>query len=130
MSPVFHTARADIAAYRTKDGSEIRELMHPDVHGNRQQSLAEATVPPGGRTLLHRHRLSEELYHVTAGRGVMTLGVRRFPIAAGDTVHIAPGTAHALENGGDQPLVVLCACSPAYRHDDTELLETEAGSGV
>ncbi|AEV27590.1 mannose-6-phosphate isomerase [Azospira oryzae PS] len=130
MSPVFHTARADIPAYRTKDGSEIRELMHPDVHGNRQQSLAEATVPPGTRTLLHRHRLSEELYHVTAGHGVMTLGERRFLIAVGDTVHIAPGTAHALENSGDQPLVVLCACSPAYRHDDTELLEAEAGSGV
>jgi hypothetical protein len=25
---------ADIPAYVTKDGSEIRELMHPAVHGN------------------------------------------------------------------------------------------------
>jgi len=58
----------------TKDGSEIRELMHPAVHGNRAQSLAEATVPPGCETLLHRHRVTEELYHVTAGAGVLTLG--------------------------------------------------------
>jgi len=36
---------ADAAPYVTKDGSEIRELMHPAVHGNRAQSLAEATVP-------------------------------------------------------------------------------------
>ena len=41
----------------TKDGSEIRELMHPAVHGNRKQSLAEATVAAGtARRALHRHR--------------------------------------------------------------------------
>ena len=65
---------ATVPAYRTKDGSEIRELMHPAVHGNRAQSLAEATVPAGSRTLLHRHHSSEEVYHITAGRGRMTLG--------------------------------------------------------
>ena len=43
------TRYADIPAYVTKDGSVIRELLHPDHHGNRQQSLAEATVPPGGK---------------------------------------------------------------------------------
>ena len=32
----------DIEPYVTKDGSEIRELMHPAVHGNEKQSLAEA----------------------------------------------------------------------------------------
>lgn len=42
---------ATVPAYRTKDGSEIRELMHPAVYGNRVQSLAEATVPVGARTL-------------------------------------------------------------------------------
>ena len=42
------TRYAEIPAYVTKDGSEIRELMHPAQHGNRLQSLAEATVAPGG----------------------------------------------------------------------------------
>ncbi|MDE2584796.1 MAG: cupin domain-containing protein [Betaproteobacteria bacterium] len=119
--------REQIEPYTTKDGSQIRELMHPAVHGNRAQSLAEATLPPGGRTLLHRHLVAEELYHVTAGHGVMRLGERRFLIQPGDTVAIAPGTAHGLENTGEEPLVVLCACSPAYRHEDTELLEALPG---
>ena len=61
----------DVEAYTTKDGPEIRELMHPSVQGNRAQSLAEAIVPPGTRTKRHRHSRSEELYHVTAGRGRM-----------------------------------------------------------
>lgn len=119
--------RDQVAPYVTKDGSEVRELMHPAVHGNRAQSLAEATLPPGRRTALHRHLLTEELYHVTAGHGVMTLGERRFTIQAGDTVAIAPGTPHGLENTGTVPLVVLCACSPAYSHEDTELLELLPG---
>ena len=41
------TRLADIAPYITRDGSAIRELMHPDVHGNRAQSLAEAVVAAG-----------------------------------------------------------------------------------
>jgi len=113
---------ADAPAYVTKDGSEIRELMHPSLHGNRRQSLAEATVAPGTRTHLHRHALTEELYHVTAGSGIMTLGDRCFPVAVGDTVLIAPGTLHRIEATGAEPLRILCCCSPPYSHDDTELL--------
>lgn len=121
MKPV-HTRHAEIPAYVTRDGSLIRELMHPLHHGVRAQSLAEAEVAPGARTALHRHPKSEELYHVTAGRGRMTLGDESFPIAAGDTVCILPGTPHCVENDGDLPLRILCACAPAYAHEDTELL--------
>lgn len=113
---------AEVEPYRTKDGSEIRELMHPEVHGNRAQSLAEATVAPGGTTALHRHRETEEIYHFTAGEGVMTLGAERFAVRAGDTVCIAPGTPHCVENTGAVALKILCACAPAYAHADTELL--------
>ena len=114
---------ATVPPYRTKDGSEIRELMHPTVHGNQAQRLAEATVPAGARTLLHRHLLTEELYHITAGQGLMTLGDDRFPVAVGDTVCIPPGTPHCIEALGDGPLRLLCCCAPAYAHDDTELLD-------
>lgn len=117
------TQRKDIAAYVTKDSSQIRELMHPALHGNRQQSLAEATIPVGCTTILHRHGRSEELYHVSAGRGRMTLGDEVFAIAVGDTVCIPPGTPHCVENSADTELVILCCCAPAYSHTDTELLE-------
>ncbi len=116
---------ASVPPYRTKDGSEIRELMHPAVHGNRAQSLAEATVPPGTRTLLHRHRHTEELYHIIAGLGLMTLGGTRFAVRPGDTVCIPPGTAHCIEATGGEALRLLCCCAPAYSHADTELLEAD-----
>ncbi|MCG6874254.1 MAG: cupin domain-containing protein [Betaproteobacteria bacterium] len=118
----MRTRYAEIEPFITRDGSRIRELMHPDTHGNRRQSLAEATVAPGASTLLHRHRATEEIYYFTHGAGLMTLGTERFAVRAGDTVCIPPGTPHRLENTGEEALVLLCACAPAYSHDDTELL--------
>ena len=117
------TRRGEVEPYVTKDRSEIRELMHPAVHGNRSVSLAEATVQPGARTELHRHGTTEEIYHFVEGTGAMTLGAERFEVHPGDTVCIPPGTAHCVENTGAGPLRILCACAPAYSHDDTELVE-------
>lgn len=111
-----------ITPYLTKDGSEIRELMHPLIHGNHSQSLAEATIPAGVQTLLHRHLLTEEIYHITCGSGLMTLGVEQFVVHQGDTICIVPGTPHRIQ-ALDNVLTLLCCCSPAYCHDDTELLE-------
>jgi mannose-6-phosphate isomerase-like protein (cupin superfamily) len=121
------TRLADIKPYITKDGSEIRELMHPDQHGNRAQSLAEAVVPAGTRTLLHRHLTSEEIYHVTAGVGSLTLGAEMVKVSPGDTVLIPAGTLHCIEATGAGALHILCSSSPAYRHQDTEILETIKG---
>lgn len=116
------TEYAAIPAFVTKDGSEIRELMHPNAHPVRHQSLAEAIVAPGETTARHRHPQSEELYHITAGQGRMTLGTETFEVSPGDTICIPPGTPHCIKNTGHEPLRILCCCSPPYSHDDTELL--------
>jgi len=116
------TSYADIERFQTKDGSEIRELMHPAVHGNRNQSLAEAIVYPGHKTRPHRHRLSEEIYHIAQGEGTMMLDEKTFAVTAGDTVCIRAGSSHCIENTGAIPLKFLCACSPPYSDSDTQLL--------
>jgi len=120
---ILKTSRDEISPYITKDGSEIRELLHPAHHGARNQSLAEALVPAGCTTLLHCHAVTEEIYHVTRGTGIMTLGAERFPIGPGDSVLIPPGTAHCVTNSGAAELIILCCCAPAYSHDDTVLLD-------
>lgn len=118
----MHTRYADIPAYITKDGSEIRELLHPDQHGACNQSLAEAIIHPGQHTQLHRHLRTEEIYHVTAGSGLMTLGDTQFMVAVGDSVLIPPDTPHCIEAIGTSNLHILCCCSPAHSHDDTDLI--------
>jgi mannose-6-phosphate isomerase-like protein (cupin superfamily) len=110
------TSYGDLEPFITKDGSIIREFMR-----TARQSLAEAIVPAGQSTLLHRHIETEEFYHITAGEGLMRLGREEFTVKAGDTVNIAPGTMHRIENTGGAELRILCMCTPPYEHEDTEL---------
>ena len=124
--PALRTTRDDAPPYVTRDGSIIRELMHPAVQGNTNQSLAEARIPAGTRTLLHQHNVTEELYHVTQGTGLMQLGAGTFTVTRGDTVCIPPKTPHCITASDDGELVILCCCAPAYSHADTDLLEDEA----
>ncbi len=112
----------DLPAFVTKDGSLVRELMHPQSHLNEAQSLAEAIVGIGMSTALHRHLSSEELYHVASGSGEMMLGDEVFEVSAGDTICILPGIPHSIRNTGEVELRILCASSPPYSHEDTELL--------
>jgi mannose-6-phosphate isomerase-like protein (cupin superfamily) len=110
-------------SFITADGSCIRELAGIPSGNSANQSLAEATVPPGGATIAHLHRRSEEIYLFTNGSGRMRLGGEERPVRAGDCVVIAPGTEHKIWADDQDPLVLLCCCAPAYSHEDTVLLE-------
>jgi mannose-6-phosphate isomerase-like protein (cupin superfamily) len=115
--------RALVESFTTLDGSEIRELAGRRGGPARHQSLAEATLGAGGETIEHLHRTSEEIYYFVAGRGRMRLGTEESEVSAGDCVVIAPGTRHKLWAAPDADLVLLCACSPPYSNEDTELTE-------
>ncbi|OUR90514.1 hypothetical protein A9Q81_18655 [Gammaproteobacteria bacterium 42_54_T18] len=118
----YKTAHPEIIASVTKDGSIIRELMHPSTHKAKKQSLAEAIIPRNQSTKPHRHVTSEEIYHVLAGSGTMKIEGNNFPIQEGDSICIAPGETHNVTNTGLPDLVILCCCSPPYSHDDTEII--------
>jgi mannose-6-phosphate isomerase-like protein (cupin superfamily) len=115
---------ADVPAFTTKDGSEIRELL---AHRNsciRQQSLAEARLPPGARTTPHYHPQTEEIYYILEGRGRMTIGDQSCEVGPGDAIAIPPGAVHTIQNAGTAVLKFLCCCVPGYEDSDTVLLET------
>ena len=121
---MLQTARLeDRASFITADGSSIRELAGIPTGNAANQSLAEATVPPGGATIEHFHRTSEEIYLFTQGVGRMRLGDEEADVRAGDAIVIPPGVRHKLSNTGSEPLVLLCCCAPAYSHEDTVLTE-------
>jgi len=65
----------DLKQFTTLDGSGIRELAGPAWTQARNQSLAEATVPPGGATAEHFHRQTEEIYY-SGGLRPPTFGPR------------------------------------------------------
>ena len=113
----------ELESFITKDGSSIRELAGTGWTAARNQSLAEASVPPSGVTERHYHPVSEEIYYFTSGSGEMELDGNRFAVQAGDCVVIPPGTPHQLFAGADVALVLLCMCAPAYTDGDTIIIE-------
>ncbi len=116
----------EVAAFTTKDGSEIRELLAWRNSAIRHQSLAEARLPAGGSTLEHLHPKSEEIYFITSGQGRIRIEGEVAEVKPGDAIAIPPGKKHKLWNTGNTVLTLLCCCAPAYEHSDTIL--TEAGS--
>ena len=121
--PVEITRLEQRESFITADGSSIRELAGIPSGNAVNQSLAEATVPPGGETFEHLHRVSEEIYYFVAGAGRMRLGDEEADVKTGDMVVIAPGVKHKLWNPGTEPLVLLCCCAPPYSHEDTVLVD-------
>jgi mannose-6-phosphate isomerase-like protein (cupin superfamily) len=107
----------------TKDRSEIRSILDRTNSTVTNQSLAEATVPPGAETEAHFHPRTEEIYYVLRGRGLMILGDERKAVGPGDGIMIPPGIPHRIRNIGEGPLVFLCCCSPPYSHEDTVLVK-------
>ena len=120
------TRYAEIEPFTTKDGSEIREWAGPVSAPAVNQSLAEASLPPGAATTEHFHRRTEELYLITAGTGRLRIDGEERTVTTGDCAVIPPGAVHKIWNTGDDTLKIVCACAPPYSHEDTVLTEPEA----
>ena len=90
--------RSAAAPFTTKDGSEIRELL---AHRNsciRKQSLAEARLPPAGRTTPHFHPVKERVA-VISGKILLGFGDKfnksgMREMDAGSYVSLTPNSSH------------------------------------
>jgi len=76
----------------TRDGSQIRSLLDRTNAPVANQSLAEASVPEGGATERHYHKLSEEFYFLLEGRGTMEIDGKMSPVSPGDAILIPAGS--------------------------------------
>ena len=103
--------------FTTKDGSTIRSLLDLSNAPVENQSLAEASLVPGGETERHYHRLSEEFYYVLEGKGFMEIEGETREVTVGDAILIPVGAWHQLSS--KKGMRFLCCCAPAYAHEDT-----------
>lgn len=113
-------SRSSQQPFTTKDGSTIRSLLDKANAPVEKQSLAEASLQPGGKTERHYHRDCEEFYYLLEGVGLMEIdGVTR-KVGPGDAILIPPGARHTIENLSEtEALCFLCCCAPPYSHEDT-----------
>ena len=99
------------------DGTELREILHPD-----RDPIAHAALVPGASSL--RHRLASlEIYYFVAGRGVVHVDDEEVVVGPGCTVVIPAGAVQWAENTGGENLVFLCTVEPAWQAEDEEVLE-------
>lgn len=117
--------RNAVPSFVTKDTSIIREILAPaNAPGViRNQSLAEATLPPGAATDAHYHPATEEIYYILRGTAKMRIADEARMVGPGDGIAIPPGAPHRIENTGEDDLVFLCCCAPAYTHEDTVMVD-------
>jgi mannose-6-phosphate isomerase-like protein (cupin superfamily) len=108
---------AEQEPFTTKDGSTIRSILDRANSPVEKQSLAEATVPAGGATDRHYHKVSEELYFILEGEGRMEIDGEERRVGTGDGILIPAGAWHQIL--ASSKLRFLCCCAPPYAHEDT-----------
>lgn len=109
--------RKEQKPFTTKDGSTIRSLLDLSNAAVKQQSLAEASLPKGASTERHYHKVSEELYYLLEGCGVMEIDGEGRQVGPGDAILIPAGAWHKIR--ATEEMRFLCCCAPPYAHEDT-----------
>jgi mannose-6-phosphate isomerase-like protein (cupin superfamily) len=102
------------AEYYTEERCFINELSN--VIDDPAVSIAQARVPPGVTTRLHRLHGITERYVILAGSGKAEVGdLHAQRVAAGDVVLIPPDCPQRITNTGENDLVFLAVCSPRFQ---------------
>jgi mannose-6-phosphate isomerase-like protein (cupin superfamily) len=104
--------------FTTKDGSTIRSILDLSNAPVQNQSLAEASLPPGSATQRHYHKATEEFYFILEGQGLMEINGDAQQVKPGDAILIPMGAWHQITATANT-LRFLCCCSPPYQHEDT-----------
>jgi mannose-6-phosphate isomerase-like protein (cupin superfamily) len=106
----------------TIDGSDIRRLFNKHNSPTEALSLAEASLQPYTKALLHHHKQATEIYFVLSGSGEVEVEGELRSVKVGDAVLILPGQSHRMTALG-QGIRFLCCCAPPFSVDDTVLDE-------
>ena len=114
----MHTRHPDDIAPVTKpDGSQVRELAGNFAGGVSQHSVAHITLPPGKSAHRHYHPSVEESYILLAGKAQVEIGGEIHEARVGELIAIPPPQTHTIINKGDEDVVFLAICSPAWTPD-------------
>jgi mannose-6-phosphate isomerase-like protein (cupin superfamily) len=101
---------ADRPALPASPDREFRYLVNQDL-GCRDVTQFVGLIPPG-KAGMHSH-VYDEVVYVLEGEGVLHLGGRETPIAAGSCIHLPPLEEHCLENTGASTMRVLGVFHPS-----------------
>ena len=110
--------------YLTDERCYITEVSNssddPDL------SIARARVEAGVTTRWHRLHDTGERYFILQGRGRVEIGeLPPWDVAPGDVVLIPPLCRQRISNPGPDELIFLAICTPRFRDENYEDIDTE-----
>ncbi len=104
------------------DGTQIRELLHPDREPLAiRYSLAYASLERGRSSKPHIIKTCE-VYVLVSGQGRMHIDDEVSDVCLGQIVYIPPGATQWIENMGEGRLEFLCIVDPAWRQEDEQVI--------
>ncbi len=98
--------------YETSERCHIIELLNQD--DDRTQSIARARVEPGVTTAWHHLQGTSEVYYILSGEGLAEVGDETYELKAHELLRIPAHTRQRITNSGQEDLVFLCFCVPAF----------------
>jgi len=113
----------DCPEFIAGDGTQLRELLHPDKQDIAlRYSLAHAVVP-GGQVFTPHALATSEVYYILAGQGAMQIDDETCVVEPGDAIYIPPDARQYIRNTGDSPLVFICLVDPAWQKEDETVFD-------
>ena len=94
-------------------GALSKLLVNPENSPTKYFDFRISTYTPKGHVEPHSHAVTEQVYYILSGKGVMILGERRIVVEPHTSIFIPPHVVHAIENTGLEDLVFVVVSAPA-----------------
>lgn len=105
------------------EGTKIKQYFHPhNTLNGINYSLAQFTLQPGKKTLLHKIK-SSEIYYILEGDAILKINDESHQLKKDDSCYVPPMSVQRIENTGSAVLRFLCIVEPAWKPEDETILE-------
>jgi mannose-6-phosphate isomerase-like protein (cupin superfamily) len=102
-------------------GEIIYELIGSDtsIGSSIKQSVAHVTIPIGGSSLAHYHKIMEETYYILSGKAKIVIDNEESILEPHQACLIMPPQIHQIFNvDSEASLEFLCVCGPSFLVED------------
>lgn len=88
------------------------------LHAGEQVQVKTLVIHPHAQMSLQRHQYRSEHWVVVSGEALVTRGIERLHVRAGESVFVPQGCMHRLGNALDEPLHILEVQTGSYLGED------------
>lgn len=113
----------DIEGFTSPHGEIVFELLGAAAGNSQQHSLAQIVIPPGKASRKHYHPVAEESYYILSGIARLAINDDTATLGPGDSIVLLSNQVHQISNAGEDDLVLLAVCVPAWMPDNSVFLD-------